>query len=144
MKWVARLPRRAASLRSLGRLGEPGVRGAPGDDHEHAVVILVVIEPDADYAPGGAVREDIAQHVVELSAAHPVLDDADELADVDAGRYLEERFAEDALLRVAGGALFVIVVTIDPELREELTHSYKEDILKLQDLIGRDLSTWLR
>ena len=33
---------------------------------------------------------------------------------------------------------------IDPGLREELTFSYKEDILRLQDLIGRDLSTWLR
>jgi hypothetical protein len=33
---------------------------------------------------------------------------------------------------------------IDPELREELVEGYKEDILRLQDLIGRDLSTWLR
>jgi hypothetical protein len=33
---------------------------------------------------------------------------------------------------------------IDPELREWLIESYKEDILRLQELIGRDLSTWLR
>jgi len=33
---------------------------------------------------------------------------------------------------------------IDPELREDLTYSYKEDILRLQELIGRDLSAWLR
>jgi Sulfotransferase family len=33
---------------------------------------------------------------------------------------------------------------IDPELREELVEGYKEDILRLQDLIGRDLSMWLR
>jgi hypothetical protein len=33
---------------------------------------------------------------------------------------------------------------IDPELREELIEGYKDDILRLQDLIGRDLSIWLR
>jgi hypothetical protein len=33
---------------------------------------------------------------------------------------------------------------IDPELREELVEGYKEDILRLQELIGRDLSIWLR
>jgi Sulfotransferase domain len=34
--------------------------------------------------------------------------------------------------------------SIDPELREGLVEGYKEDILRLQELIGRDLSTWLR
>jgi hypothetical protein len=33
--------------------------------------------------------------------------------------------------------------TLDPQLRRELTNRYREDILKLQDLIGRDLSGWL-
>jgi Sulfotransferase family len=33
---------------------------------------------------------------------------------------------------------------IDPELREGLVEGYKDDILRLQELIGRDLSTWLR
>jgi hypothetical protein len=32
---------------------------------------------------------------------------------------------------------------LDPELRRELTEGYREDILKLQDIIGRDLSHWL-
>jgi hypothetical protein len=32
---------------------------------------------------------------------------------------------------------------LDPQLRRELTDQYREDILKLQDLIGRDLSGWL-
>jgi hypothetical protein len=32
---------------------------------------------------------------------------------------------------------------IDPELREELIAGYKEDVLRLQELIGRDLSAWL-
>jgi hypothetical protein len=33
---------------------------------------------------------------------------------------------------------------LDPEIRARLTADYREDILKLQDLIGRDLSHWLR
>jgi hypothetical protein len=33
---------------------------------------------------------------------------------------------------------------IDPEIRKWLIEDYREDILKLQDLIGRDLSVWLR
>ena len=32
---------------------------------------------------------------------------------------------------------------LDPELRRQLTEEYRDDILKLQDLIGRDLSHWL-
>ncbi len=32
---------------------------------------------------------------------------------------------------------------ISPEIRQELMRDYREDILKLQDLIGRDLSSWL-
>ncbi len=32
---------------------------------------------------------------------------------------------------------------LDPALRRELTESYREDILHLQDLIGRDLGHWL-
>ena len=33
---------------------------------------------------------------------------------------------------------------IDPEIRRGLIKGYKEDILKLQELIGRDLSGWLQ
>ena len=32
---------------------------------------------------------------------------------------------------------------IDPKIRSELLAGYKEDILKLQEIIGRDLSLWL-
>jgi hypothetical protein len=32
---------------------------------------------------------------------------------------------------------------VPPEVRRQLTYSYKEDILRLQELIGRDLSAWL-
>ena len=33
--------------------------------------------------------------------------------------------------------------SLEPEVRRELLHIYREDILKLQDLIQRDLSAWL-
>lgn len=33
--------------------------------------------------------------------------------------------------------------TINPEIRKELTELFREDILKLQDLINKDLSHWL-
>ena len=33
---------------------------------------------------------------------------------------------------------------LDPKTRAELIGGYREDILKLQELIGRDLSTWLK
>jgi hypothetical protein len=33
---------------------------------------------------------------------------------------------------------------IDPEIRRELIKGYREEILKLQELIGRDLSRWLQ
>lgn len=32
---------------------------------------------------------------------------------------------------------------IDPQIRKQLTDGYRDDILKTQDLIGRDLSHWL-
>lgn len=32
---------------------------------------------------------------------------------------------------------------LDPDLRSELMEGYKDDILKLQELLGRDLSVWL-
>jgi hypothetical protein len=36
----------------------------------------------------------------------------------------------------------VPVEPLDPELRHQLTNELRDDILKLQDLIGRDLSLW--
>ena len=33
---------------------------------------------------------------------------------------------------------------LDPEIRAELMEFYRDDILRLEDLIGRDLSLWLR
>jgi hypothetical protein len=33
---------------------------------------------------------------------------------------------------------------LDPGVRAELIEGYREDVLKLEELIGRDLSAWLR
>ena len=40
--------------------------------------------------------------------------------------------------------LFIRKATMDAEIRRELQNYYREDILKLQALLGRDLSCWLR
>jgi hypothetical protein len=32
---------------------------------------------------------------------------------------------------------------LEPSLKKQLSEGYKDDILKLQTLLGRDLSTWL-
>jgi hypothetical protein len=34
--------------------------------------------------------------------------------------------------------------TIDPQVRADLVAGYREDILRLQERLNRDLSTWLR
>lgn len=50
-------------------------------------------------------------------------------------------------LRHLAGRLFVRDLKkpeFDPGLKRELTAKYREDILRLQDLIGRDLSGWLK
>jgi hypothetical protein len=46
--------------------------------------------------------------------------------------------------RAVQGRVLTEPPPIDPGLREDLTRSYEEDILNLQDLIDRDLSAWLR
>ena len=39
--------------------------------------------------------------------------------------------------------IFVQPPPFPAEIREQLLDSYRDDILRLQDLIGRDLSPWL-
>jgi hypothetical protein len=48
-----------------------------------------------------------------------------------------------SLLRSLQGRAFVKPPPLDPGARAELIQIYREDILKLQDLIQRDLSAWL-
>lgn len=56
---------------------------------------------------------------------------------------LVERVLPAKLRGYVKNRIFVKPPPFPPELREGLISAYKEDILKLQDLIGRDLSVWL-
>jgi hypothetical protein len=53
------------------------------------------------------------------------------------------RVIASALRRIDSGFNLVPPPPLDPETRARLTEEYREDILKLQDLIGHDLSHWL-
>ena len=52
------------------------------------------------------------------------------------------RLPSGVLTRVKG-RIFTKPPPLDPRVREELSGAYREDISKLQGLIGRDLSGWL-
>jgi hypothetical protein len=54
---------------------------------------------------------------------------------------LPENLQERLLLRVLN--LTLSKPPLDPEIRQRLVSGYRQDILKTQELIGRDLSTWL-
>jgi hypothetical protein len=54
------------------------------------------------------------------------------------------RVTISALRRIDGRFNLAPPPPLDPEIRARLTADYREDILKLQDLIGRDLSHWLK
>ena len=56
---------------------------------------------------------------------------------------LVERVLPARLRGYVKNRIFVKPPPFPPELREGLIHSYKEDILGLQELIERDLSAWL-
>jgi hypothetical protein len=47
------------------------------------------------------------------------------------------------IARCLPGRIFVQPPPFPTEIREQLLDSYREDTLRLQDLIGRDLSPWL-
>ena len=56
---------------------------------------------------------------------------------------LVERVLPARLRGYVKSRLLVKPPPFPPEVRRQLTDSYKEDILNLQELIGRDLSAWL-
>jgi len=56
---------------------------------------------------------------------------------------LVERVLPARLRGYVKSRIFVKPPPFPPEVRRQLTYSYKEDILRLQELIGRDLSAWL-
>ena len=55
---------------------------------------------------------------------------------------LVERVLPARLRGYVKSRLFAKPPPFPPEVREELIEGYREDILRLQDLIGRDLSNW--
>lgn len=58
------------------------------------------------------------------------------------GRFLPRSLRRD-LVKRARAWNRIDLPPLDPELRHRLNAFYREDILRLQDLIGRDLSHWL-
>jgi hypothetical protein len=46
-------------------------------------------------------------------------------------------------IKNAANAVMTKPAVLDPALRDELTQDYRDDILRLQDMIDRDLSHWL-
>jgi hypothetical protein len=56
---------------------------------------------------------------------------------------LVERVLPARLRRYVKSRILVKPPPFPAELRRQLIYSYKEDILRLQELIGRDLSAWL-
>jgi hypothetical protein len=87
--------------------------------------------PDAsiEHNPSGVPRAGkLYTRVRALTARNPVL--VERLLPARLRGYLKSR-------------ILVKPPPFPPELREDLTRSYEEDILRLQELIDRDLSAWL-
>jgi hypothetical protein len=86
--------------------------------------------PDAsvEYNPSGVPRiGGLYKGVRALTARNPVL---------------VERVLPARVRGYVKGRLFTKPPPFPPQIREGLIHAYKEDILRLQELIGRDLSAW--
>jgi hypothetical protein len=54
-----------------------------------------------------------------------------------------ERFLPVGATRYVKGRFFAKPPPFPPEVRRELIASYRDDVLRLQDLIHKDLSNWL-
>jgi hypothetical protein len=83
-----------------------------------------------EHNPSGVPRsQGLYTWVRKLSARNPVLVD---------------RFFPAGLRGHLKSRIFVKPPLLLPEVRQQLTYAYRPDILKLQELIGRDLSPWLK
>jgi len=82
-----------------------------------------------EHNPSGLPKnESLYTWVRKLTARNPVL---------------VERFLPAGLRGYVKSLIFVKRPPFPAEIREQLLDSYREDILRLQDLIGEDLSPWL-
>lgn len=111
------------------------LRGAP-DAVAHDLFRFVGVddafEPDVSvtHNPGRLSRSSTVDRIVDLGTRTPLR------ALVPRGPRNNLRAGLTALNRVEPSPL-------DPGLRLELTRVFRDDILELQELIGRDLSSWL-
>jgi hypothetical protein len=88
-----------------------------------------VTNVSVEHNPSGLPRnEGLYTWARKVSARHPVLVD---------------RFFPAGLRRYVKSRIVAKPPPFPAELRRQLIYSYREDILKLQELIGRDLSPWL-
>lgn len=102
--------------------------------------IFRFLEVDEDFAPDISLRHNVSG-VAKNRALQNFL--------VGRGRIksLAEMLVPERVRLRAGAAVREANVArrrLDPALRAELVEDYREDILRLQELIGRDLSHWLR
>ena len=105
------------------------------------------------------VWQDIYRFLNVDSSFKPNLDRAN-VSGIPRQRWLQNIFNKDNILKSAVKPLLPDPVrkkiyravsqknlgskpVMSPEIRQQLTNTYREDILKLQDLIKRDLSCWL-
>jgi hypothetical protein len=86
----------------------------------------------AKYNPARVPRSEIARFTIRfMNTTLPVVGKVSPAA--------SERFRQLVNSRILAES-----PSIDPEIRQELIEGYREDISRLQELIGRDLSVWLR
>ena len=92
---------------------------------------------DDAFVPDMSVRYNTSG-VPRNAAARALVRGASRLAPV------AKRFIPYDLRQRIKGRVFVDPPPLAPEVREGLIEGYRQDISKLEDLIGRDLSLWLR
>ena len=92
---------------------------------------------DEAFVPDTSVRYNTSG-VPRNAAARALVRGANRLAPV------AKRFIPYDLRQRIKGRVFVDPPPLAPEVREGLIEGYRQDISKLEDLIGRDLSLWLR
>jgi hypothetical protein len=97
-------------------------------DVDESFVPQVSIEHNPSGLPRNEGVKALYNRVRALSARNPAL----------IGRFLPAGLRTRVRNRI-----FVKPPPFPPEVRRRLSRSYREDILKLQELIGRDLSPWL-
>ncbi|MBD3296934.1 MAG: hypothetical protein GF392_06150 [Candidatus Omnitrophica bacterium] len=96
--------------------------------------------PDVSFRQrkGGTQREDLAGKMVKNVISNPFVG---KVAKRLAGPFTTSR--ERFMLRAKAENITVQKAGLPGELREELINRYRDDIIKLQKLIKRDLSNWL-